>query len=214
MFISSFVEYLENIFEKNKKLMYQIDTESIQDLIVLKDREERTLDRLFRCLSKMCETSEHPVVLMIDEVDNASNYQVFLDFLAMLRGYYLQRKIMPVFHSVILASVYDIKNMKLKFHPKKQHQFNSPWNIAADFTVEMDFKAEDIAGMLREYENDHFTGMDIIQISRLIYEYTSGYPYLVSEISQLVDERIAGTEEFPDERKAWTKKVLYQLNYC
>ena len=34
-----------------------------------------------------------PVVMMIDEVDSASNNQVFIDFLAQLRGYYLTGKI-------------------------------------------------------------------------------------------------------------------------
>ena len=35
---------------------------------------------------------------------------------------------------------------------------NSPWNIAADFDVDMSFSAEQIAAMLWEYETDHHTG--------------------------------------------------------
>lgn len=54
---------------------------------------------------------------MIDEVDSASNNQVFVDFLAMLRGYYLKREDIPTFHSVILAGLYDIKNLKLRIRP-------------------------------------------------------------------------------------------------
>lgn len=71
--------------------------------------EYANLDLLFACLSDLCAVSEKPVVLMIDEVDNASNHQVFLDFLAQLRRYYINREELPVFHSVILAGVYDIK---------------------------------------------------------------------------------------------------------
>ena len=68
-------------------------------------------------------------MLMIDEVDSASNNQVFIDFLAQLRVYYLNRESRPIFHSVILAGVYDIKNLKLKIRPDEEHQYNSPWNI-------------------------------------------------------------------------------------
>lgn len=46
--------------------------------------------------------------------------------------------------------------------------------------------------------------MDIDQISRQIYEYTSGYPYLVSRLCQIADERLAGTEDFPDRQSVWT----------
>ena len=65
----------------------------------------------------------------IDEVDSASNNQVFIEFLAQLRSYYLKRDKTPIFHSVILAGVYDIKNLKLKLRPDSEHQYNSPWNV-------------------------------------------------------------------------------------
>lgn len=97
---------------------------------------------------------------MIDEVDSASNNQVFIDFLAQLRGYYLARNVSPIFRLVILAGVYDIKNLKLKLRPDEAHQYNSPWNIAARFRVKMAFSAEQIADMLTEYEQDRHTGMD------------------------------------------------------
>ncbi len=70
---------------------------------------------LFSCLSEWCRKSEKPVVLMIDEVDMASNNQVFLDFLSQLRGYFNHRLERPIFHSVILAGVYDIKNLNRRF---------------------------------------------------------------------------------------------------
>ena len=67
--------------------------------------DDRTygLKELFIDLSALCEHSPRPVVLIIDEVDSASNNQVFIDFLAQLRGYYLERDETPVFHSVVLA---------------------------------------------------------------------------------------------------------------
>lgn len=142
---------------------------------------------------------------MIDEVDSASDNQVFVDFLAQLRGYYLKRDKMPIFHSVILAGVYDIKNFKLKLRPDTVHQYNSPWNIAAQFTIDMSFLPCQIEAMLDEYEADYHTGMDTKKISAEIYQYTSGYPYLVSAVCKCMDEDV--TSRQPDESlsKVWAK---------
>jgi hypothetical protein len=148
-------------------------------------------------INRMCRGRKF--VLMIDEVDKTSNNRVYIHFLGMLRDKYLARKDGREFsfQSVILAGVYDIKNLKLKMINEGVYSptaaegklYNSPWNIAADFTVDMSFKPDEIATMLREYEGDHHTGMDITAVSREIYEYSSGYPFLVSRICKLVDER-------------------------
>lgn len=68
----------------------------------------------------------------------------------------------------------------------------------------MSFTAEEIAGMLGDYEGDHATGMNMEEMSELIYEYTSGYPFLVSKLCKLIDEEVAGSEAFPERKKAWT----------
>lgn len=171
---------------------------------------DSTLQELFQILSTWCRISEKKVVLMIDEVDSATNNQVFLDFLSQLRGYYLRRNNLPIFQSVILAGVYDVKNIKKKLRPDDAHKTNSPWNIAADFNVEMSFSIEGIAGMLRDYEADHLTGMNIDNIAEMIYDYTSGYPYLVSRICKLIDENLAGYKDFPTKADAWTKRGLVE----
>ncbi|MBR1865567.1 MAG: AAA-like domain-containing protein [Lachnospiraceae bacterium] len=169
-----------------------------------------SLQALFKVLKLWCEQSERSVVLMIDEVDTAANNQVFLDFLAQLRAYYLKRPESAAFQSVILAGVYDVRNVKRKLRPEDEHGTNSPWNIAADFLVDMSFSVKDIAGMLTEYEKDQHTGMDVNGISELLYDYTSGYPYLVSRLCKFMDERIAGKEDFPDRTSAWTKSGLLE----
>ena len=63
-------------------------------------------------------------------------------------------------YSVVLAGVYDIKNLKLKIRPDDEHQYNSPWNIAAKFSMDMSFSARQITAMLQEFENDNHTGRD------------------------------------------------------
>jgi hypothetical protein len=52
----------------------------------------------------------------------------------------------------------------------------------------MSFHPADIATMLSDYESDCHTGMDIPAISERVYFYTSGYPFLVSDICKVIDE--------------------------
>lgn len=163
------------------------------------ENEERdySLMTLFRHLQSVCGCSFKPVVLMIDEVDSASNNQVFLDFLAQLRSYYLKRdtKGLVTFQSVILAGVYDIKNLKRKIRSEADHRMNSPWNIAADFEVDMSLSRDRIKRMLDEYETDHHTGMNILKMAELLHDYTSGYPYLVSRLCKIIDGKTVWTKE-------------------
>lgn len=170
--------------------------------------KQNTLGEMFCLISELCKSAAKPIVLMIDEVDSAGNNQVFIDFLSMLRRYYIKRKKKPIFHSVILAGVYDIKNLKLKIRPGEEHQYNSPWNIAADFDVDMSFSAGQIAEMLKEYETENRTGMDVADVAKEIYQYTSGYPYLVSAVCKLLDEKILLLESFSDGQDAWSGKGI------
>ena len=149
-------------------------------------------------ITKMCTGKK--VVLMIDEVDKTSNNTVFLHFIGMLREKFLARRSGKdhTFHSVILAGVYDIRNLKLKminsgvYSPSQAEGqiYNSPWNIAVDFDVDMSFSPAEIATMLSDYETDHRTGMDVSGIADEIHLHTSGYPYLVSRICQHIDEKL------------------------
>ena len=47
--------------------------------------------------------------------------------------------------------------------------------------------------------------MNVQAIARLIYDYTSGYPFLISRICKLVDEEISLGREFEGKTAAWTK---------
>ncbi len=146
-------------------------------------------------ISSICHQNSKPIVLVVDEVDQAGNHASFLKFLGLLRGMYLNRDVAPTFQSVILAGVYDIKNLKLKVRPEELHQYNSPWNIAVPFDVDMSLSAEGIKGMLDEYEADHHKRMDTAVVASWIREYTSGYPFLVSRLCQLMDERDDWSQE-------------------
>ncbi|MCL1918073.1 MAG: AAA-like domain-containing protein [Peptococcaceae bacterium] len=158
-------------------------------------------------ITRLCKGKQ--VVLMIDEVDKTSNNWVFIHFLGMLRDKFLARNKGEdyTFHSVILAGVYDIRNIKLKMIKDGSYKltseenklYNSPWNIAVRFKVSMSFNPAEIAAMITQYESDHNTGMDITAIAGEIYTYTNGYPFLVSRICQCLDEEL---DEEPDNN--WT----------
>jgi len=172
-----------------------------------------TLSMLFKCIIGWCRESPKKLVLIIDDIDSVTYNQVFHDFLAQLRGYYIKRNKIPTFQSVIFAGVHDVNNLKRKIGAGEVHKVNCPlnqglyfWNIAADFLVDMSFSTKDIAGMLMEYEAVYSTGMNVEEMAALLYDYTSGYPFLVSRLCKLIDERVAGNENFPNKGAAWTKE--------
>ncbi|MBO4395767.1 MAG: AAA-like domain-containing protein [Eubacterium sp.] len=181
------------------------DTEEKIDGFIINRKEDKAhLDELFDVLLDWCSESEKGIVLIIDEVDSATNNQVFIDFLAQLRNSYINRdaKGIPAFQSVILAGVTDIRYLKSKIRDEDQHRLNSPWNIASDFNIDMSLSETGIKGMLDDYESDHHTGMDTAAIAKQIREYTNGYPYLVSRICQLIDE---SPEMQENASEAWTE---------
>jgi hypothetical protein len=120
-------------------LIEQLEFLQEKELLTLTG-ENKTLSNLKQLdsfLTRLISISGRKVVLMIDEVDKASNNQLFLDFLGMLRAKYLKRNQGKgsAFHSVILAGVHDVKSLKAKIRPDAERKYNSPWNIAVDFEV-------------------------------------------------------------------------------
>ena len=209
----SFVKaFCRNVLKRTKKIpIPSLVMDQLRDFVERKE-EKAVLDELFSALSDWCERSEKPIVMIIDEVDTATNNRVFLDFLAQLRADYLEREDDPdekTFQSVILAGVTDVKHLKSRIRDEEDAKENSPWNIAADFTIDMSLSEKGIQGMLREYEADHHTGMDTEAIAKQIRDYTNGYPFLVSRICQLMDERFV-PELFASLKDVWTEEGVEQ----
>lgn len=199
------IAFVNAIKRALKKTIYFSDLESkLKEIEECIEKSGKYFDlvTLFELLSDLCADAPKMIVLMIDEVDQASNNQVFIDFLSQLRYYYLERDNLSTFQSVILTGVHDVRNLKQKIRPDAEHKHNSPWNIATPFDVDMSFSTEDIAGMLTEYEADHQTGMNIAEMSQLIYDDTSGYPVLVSSFCKLIDEKF---------NAVWTKESFLQV---
>ncbi len=148
------------------------------------------LDTLSDYISEFIEECDREVILIIDEVDKSSDNQLFINFLGILREKYLRRidDEDVSFKSVILAGVYDIKNLKLKLRPDEEKKYNSPWNIAVPFNIDMSLSEKGIEKMLKEYKNDRNIRLNAKKSAEFIHFYTNGYPFLVSRICQIIDE--------------------------
>jgi len=167
--------------------------------------EVNDLNAVSKAITNFCRFVNKEIVLFIDEVDKSSNNQLFMSFLGMLRNKFLLRQQGKdkIFSSVILAGVYDIKNLKLEIRQDDEKKYNSPWNIAVNFNVDMSFDSDEIATMLKEYSQDRNISIDIKAISEYIYFYTNGYPFLVSRLCQIIDEDIMS-----DNQKLWESEYI------
>ena len=172
----------------------------------MKEEEARisTFKDLSGVITELVEKTKKKVVVLIDEVDKSSNNQLFISFLAMLRNAYLDRSNDLTFHSVILAGLHDVKSLKLKIRPDEAQTYNSPWNIATEFKVDMNLQPFEIKPMLDEYAADKGVKMDTAAMAEDLFYYTSGYPFLVSKLCKMMDEELLPTKEI----KEWTEQDL------
>lgn len=189
------------VSELIKTLSY--DAPSLATFLKEKQPSIQDMNTLSDAVTKLVHQDKRKMALLIDEVDASSNYLPFLSFLGMLRTKYLAR-LQPrhaTFHSVVLAGVHDIRSLKYKLRDPEAAQYNSPWNIAADFDVEMTFNPEEIAPMLRQYSEAENVEMDISAIAERLYYHTSGHPFLVSKLCKNIAENILPRREIHDH---WT----------
>jgi hypothetical protein len=141
------------------------------------------LDDLSAFISGLAYEVKKKLVLLMDEVNVYSYSPPFLSFLAKC----IQ---LSAFHSIVLTGVHDIKSLKSKMRSGDQAQYNSPWNIAADFEVEMSFNPAEIAPMLEEYRLEEQVEMEVAPIAERLYYFTSGYPFLVSKLCKIIAEKL------------------------
>ncbi len=184
----------------------------LSDFLATQSLQTKTFKELSKAITLSVERTSKKIVILIDEVDKSSNNQLFLLFIGMLRDKYLNQNAGndATFHSVILVGVHDVKTLKIKIAPDGSGKLNSPWNIAADFKVELNFRPTEIATMLVDYVNEKNVTMDIPAIAERLYFYTSGYPFLVSKVCKTIDEEIL-TER--DDKNWSVNDVELAFNY-
>ncbi len=189
-----FGAYFVRMFNRELKTSYPN-----QQILLDQDFEttERGFEKLSLQITNFMQKVAKKVVVLIDEVDKSTNNQLFLHFLGMLRDKYLKRNLssQPTFHSVVLVGIHDIKTIKLKLRPDEEKKFNSPWNIAVDFKVDMFFNPIEISTMLLQYSTERNIKMNIQKLSERLFYYTSGYPFLVSKMCKVIDEILLPKKE-------------------
>ncbi|ADK14063.1 AAA family ATPase [Clostridium ljungdahlii] len=205
-FVKAFLEIMaDSLYFQHETLSAFLEEEK-RNVINFKD--------LSRAITKFVMKSNKKVILMIDEVDKSSNNQLFLSFLGMLRNKYLLRNVGKdkTFHSVILAGVHDVKSLKLKIRSDEDHKYNSPWNIASDFDVDMSFSKKEIGTMLDDYMESKGVELNKEYFSDKLYFYTSGYPFLVSKLCKIIDEKIMKEGQLKWEKEYIDMAVKRLLN--
>lgn len=78
----------------------------------------------------------------------------------------------------------------MKIRSDEEKIYNSPWNIASEFRVNMNLLPAEIRPILEEYASDRKIKMDTHQVVIQIFYYTSGYPFLVSTLYKIMDENM------------------------
>lgn len=110
---------MQKLVTLEKESIKAIQAEVLKALTCFRNQEEKTIRNMFSNLSTICRIFPKSIILMIDEVDSESNNQVLIDFFYTAQEIFLDREKRPIFHLVIFAGVYDIKNIKLKYATMK-----------------------------------------------------------------------------------------------
>ena len=188
LFAQTFLEMMQEKFKQTDHPLSQYLLQQIKTTTSLK--------ALSKVISEI--TAGQKVVLEIDEVDKSSNNELFLVFLGMLRTKYLQRNKGKdsTFLSVILAGVHDVKNLKLKIRSEDKTQYNSPWNIAANFPGDLSLSTTEIETLLYDFLTENNIQMNTKEIAGKLHFLTSGYPFLVSRLCKIIDEEIQPKEQW------------------
>ena len=200
LFCRTFMNFLE-------EQMIEWDKPDLAAFLKEQGQSVNSLTDLSKSITAFVTKANRKVVLLIDEVDKSSNNQLFMDFLGILRHKFLKRhwKTQRTFHSVVLTGVQDIKTLKLKIRPDAASApYNSPWNIAVAFKVDMSFQPGEIVPMLEEYAEERGVGLDAPQLAGRLFYLTSGYPFLVSGICKVFDEEMLPAKK----EREWTEGDL------
>ncbi len=152
--------------------------ENEQLLEVLKGSNEH--DVLNAALTMLCEHSEKPVVLLIDEID-ALVGDTLISVLRQIRsGYDKRPDKFPV--SMVLCGLRDIQDYRLFRDEAAVITGGSPFNIKAESLRLGDFSKEEVKTLLLEHTKE--TGQQFEEtVFDYIFDMTSGQPWLVNAIA-------------------------------
>src|SRR6056297_4229151 len=135
-------------------------------------------------LSRWCQQSKKPVILLIDEID-ALVGDTLISVLRQLRAGYTKRPdAFP--QSIILCGVRDVRDYRI-FSDKDQQIITggSAFNIKAKSLTVGDFTQEEIKTLYEQHTKE--TGQEFEEgLYELAWEYTRGQPWLVNALANEV----------------------------
>jgi DNA polymerase III delta prime subunit len=132
-------------------------------------------------LSRWCQKSDKPVILLIDEVDSLIG-DTLISLLRQLRAGYTGRPGMFP-QSIILCGVRDVRDYRI-FSDKDQQIITggSAFNIKAESLTVGDFNKKEIRSLYEEHTKE--TGQIFEEnVYDMAWEYTAGQPWLVNAIA-------------------------------
>lgn len=213
----SFEDFDQNIFSSTSgfcrefiltirdRFEFTGDTELVNFL----EKEVNNIDDfldLSYLITNMMEKSEQRVVLIIDDVDKSYYNQLFCDFLGMLQAKFnlAQAERVKTFQSIILVGMHNVNDIMINDSPN-EIIYNSIWNIASEFNIEFELEIKEIASMLREYSAERNIELNAYKFAEKLFYYTSGHPFLVSKLAEVIDDEI-----IEDNENRWQEKYLDQ----
>ena len=146
----------------------------------------RLLDRfgtgaLREALTRWCEASAKPIVLLVDEIDSLVG-DTLVSVLRQLRsGYDSRPRRFP--HSVILCGVRDLRDYRIESSREGPVLGGSAFNISADSLRLGDFSRHEVEALLAQHAAETgqtFTAAAVAEIWRA----TSGQPWLVNALAR------------------------------
>src|SRR6056297_2475383 len=132
-------------------------------------------------LSRWCQQSKKPVILLIDEID-ALVGDTLISVLRQLRAGYTKRP-NAFSQSVILCGVRDVRDYRI-FSDKDQQMITggSAFNIKAKSLTVGDFSQEEIRTLYEQHTKE--TGQRFEEgVYEMAWEYTRGQPWLVNALA-------------------------------
>lgn len=189
---------ISNLEDRLSKLLKSFSFNSISQII----QEKGYANALFYYLSKICEFSKKPVVLLIDEIDSLVG-DTLISVLRQLRAGYDKRP--ASFPStVVLCGVRDIKDYRIQTSGQDIISGGSAFNVKAESLRLGNFTKNDVINLYTQHTIETGQKFDE-ECYDLVMNYTDGQPWLVNALAYKVTYEM---KENRDPSVTITPKIL------
>ncbi len=160
-------------------------------------------------LEKWSKSSQHEVVILIDEIDALQN-DVLISMLRQLRdGHRNRPRNFPA--SVALIGLRDVRDYKVMSGGSERLGTSSPFNVSARSFTLRNFTQDEVKMLLLQHTSD--TGQQFTAPAlQIVFELTQGQPWLVNalafvSVEELVQDRL---QPITDDTIVDAKEILIQ----